>query len=452
MARNWRKLFMPILLLSLLLLTCCLPVPPQSVSISDTPKSGSDYQTEALKVTIRAESFLSACIQRDWIRAAAYLSSTSPIVLSDDQTAADDWLVQRHGTQEPAATGTAKAPRIPVERAPAPLYDDPIWHGATDPAVVWMPGKGTQGEYWMYYTQRRATLENANGVDWVHGSTIGIATSVNGINWSYKGTIQGSIPDGDTRKSLSDPVKDGITWWAPTVFWEGGNGIAGGGQPGDRLHMFVTYVHGIFTSWTGHRTIEHFTSTDGVNWTYVSSLHLASRRAIDPSVYKIDGTWYLWYKNEAAGSSTYWASSKDLTTWQDLGDSNCGRSHEATFVWHWQGAYWNLHDNHGRGLDAWRSETGLSDWTLNSVLLNGDITGQRRLDQGVGHHPWVLLQDPASGPAQQGQEQLVLFYFTHNGKKTVMQMAEVTLDADGKLRCDRNQYAAQRIGRISACF
>ena len=86
-----------------------------------------------------------------------------------------------------------------------------------------MPGKGTQGEYWMYYTQRRATLENANGVDWVHGSTIGIATSVNGINWSYKGTIQGSIPDGDTRKSLSDPVKDGITWWAPCFLYENKN-------------------------------------------------------------------------------------------------------------------------------------------------------------------------------------------------------------------------------------
>ena len=58
-------------------------------------------------------------------------------------------------------------------------------------------------------------------------------------------------------------------------------------------------------------------------------------------------------------------------------------------------------------------------------------------------HPWVLLQDPASGPAQPGQEQLVLFYFTHGGKKTYMQMAEMTLGPDGKLRCDRNQYAQQ---------
>ncbi len=348
--------------------------------------------------------------------------------------------LQNQWGPEPVATGTALAPRIPVEKAPAPLYDDPIWHGASDPVIVWMPGKGTAGEYWMYYTQRRAALENADGVDWVHGSAIAIATSTDGINWTYKGTIQGSLPEGDTQKSLSDPVKDNVTWWAPTVFWEGGNGIAGGGQPGDKLHMFVTYVHGIFTSWRGDRTIEHFTSTDGVNWTYVSSLPLASRRTIDPSVYHIDGTWYLWYKNEAAGSRTFWASSPDLTTWKDLGDSHCGSSHEATFVWHWQGKYWNLHDNHGRGLDAWESETGLSDWTLNTIILAGDVDGKRNLDRGVGHHPWVLKQDPATSPAEPGQEQLVLFYFTHQGRKTYMQMAEITMGEDGKLACDRNKY------------
>ena len=308
--------------------------------------------------------------------------------------------------------------------------------------MVWMPGKGENGEYWMYYTQRRATLKNANGVDWVHGSAIGIATSADGLHWSYAGTVQGNIKDGDAEKSLSDPVKDNITWWAPTVFWGGGNGIAGGGQPGDELHMFVTYVHGIFTSWTGDRTIEHFVSTDGTNWTYVSSLPLASRRAIDPTVYKIDGTWYLWYKNEAEGSRTYWASSEDLTTWRDKGDADIGRSHEAAFVWHWQGAFWDLQDN-GRGLDAWRSENGLSDWSANTVLLTRDDTGKRKLDQGAGHHPWIVLQYPASGPAQPGKEQLVLFYFTHDRKETYMQMAEITLGDDGKLVCDRNEYATK---------
>ena len=342
--------------------------------------------------------------------------------------------------QDKPATGTAEAPRIAVEKAPAPLYDDPVWHGASDPAVVWLPGKGDHGEYWMYYTQRRASLANPQGVDWVHGSAIGIAASPDGLNWTYVGVVRGSIQDGDARKSLSEPVKDNVTWWAPTVFWEKGNGISGGGRPGDKLHLFVTYVHGIFTTWTGDRTIEHFTSGDGLNWTYISSLPLASRRAIDPTVLKIGDTWYLWYKNEAAGSRTFRASSKDLVTWKDEGDAQIGRSHEAPFVWHWKGAFWDLQDN-GRALDAWRSETGLSDWVQNTLLLDQNSAGLRSLDRGTGHHPWIVLQDPASGRAAPDNEQLVLFYFTHDGNKTYMQMAEITLGDDGKLVCDRNRYA-----------
>ncbi len=343
--------------------------------------------------------------------------------------------------QDKPATGTAVAPRIAVEKAPAPLYDDPVWHGASDPAVVWLPGKGDQGEYWMYYTQRRATLANPQGVDWVHGSAIGIATSPDGLKWTYRGVVQGSIQDGNTPKSLGEPVKDNVTWWAPTVFWGQGTGITGSGRPGDKLHLFVTYVHGIFTRWTGDRTIEHFTSEDGVNWTHVSSLPLASRRAIDPTVLKIGDTWYLWYKNEAAGSRTFRASSPDLVTWKDDGDANIGRSHEAPFVWHWKGAYWDLQDN-GRALDAWRSETGLTDWVQNTLLLDQNSPGLRSLDRGTGNHPWIVLQDPASGKATPDNEQLVLFYFTHDGNKTYMQMAEITLGDDGKLVCDRNKYAA----------
>ncbi len=40
-----------------------------------------------------------------------------------------------------------------------------------------------------------------------------------------------------------------------------------------------------------------------------------------------------------------------------------------------------------------------------------------------------------------GNEQLLLFYFTHDGNRTVMQLAEITLGDDGKLVCDRNRYA-----------
>jgi hypothetical protein len=339
-------------------------------------------------------------------------------------------------------TGTAKPPRIAIENATAPLYDDPVWHGASDPAVVWLPGKGEAGEYWMYYTQRRATLPDPHGVDWVHGSAIGIARSADGLHWSYAGVCQGSITLDNTAKSLGDPVKDNITWWAPTVFWEGGNGIAGSGQRGDKLHMFVTFVHGIFTSWTGDRTIEHFTSDDGEHWTHVGTLPLASQRVIDPTVYKIGDTWCLWYKNEAAGSRTFMAQSKDLTNWQDKGVAIPDRNHEAPFVWNWKSAYWDLQDC-GKGLDAWRSDTGLSDWTFNAMLLDRSIDGHRTLDKGAGHHPWIILQSPAAGSADKDDQQLVLFYFTHDGNKTYIQLAEITLGADGKLVCDRDKYLAR---------
>src|SRR5439155_4772740 len=124
-------------------------------------------------------------------------------------------------------------------------------------------GKGAAGEYWMYYTQRRAALPNPHGVDWVYGSCIGIATSPDGLHWSYAGVVQGSAPVDSKTLSLADPVKSNLTLWAPTVFWEKGNGIAGGGKSGDRLHMFVTLVHGIFTRWAGDGTIEHFVSGAG---------------------------------------------------------------------------------------------------------------------------------------------------------------------------------------------
>ncbi|MFI2432846.1 hypothetical protein [Streptomyces sp. NPDC018693] len=48
-------------------------------------------------------------------------------------------------------------------------FRDPPHGGATDPTVI---RHRTTGEWWMYYTQRRAGLHRA-GVEWVHGTDIG---------------------------------------------------------------------------------------------------------------------------------------------------------------------------------------------------------------------------------------------------------------------------------------
>ncbi|HTQ38424.1 MAG TPA: hypothetical protein VMJ32_05325 [Pirellulales bacterium] len=303
---------------------------------------------------------------------------------------------------------------IDVAHAPAPLYDDPVWHGATDPYVIWMPGKGEnhQGQWWMYYTQRRSTLENPHGVDWVHGSAIGIATSADGLHWKYAGVCQGD-------HHLADPVAANISWWAPCLLWDGG-----------RLHMFVVLVHGIFTSWTGDRTIEHFTSNDGVNWQFVSTLKLSSMRCIDPMVLKIGDLWYIWYKDEAAGSHTWMAHSPDLNDWTVDKEVVGGHGHEAPFVWYWKGAYWLIVDA-GRSLPVYRSESGTDHWVLNNTLLSG-TEGKRPQDNRVGKHPAIVLQG----------DQCLIYYFTESNRRSVIQLAELTLDGDGKIQCDRNQYLA----------
>jgi hypothetical protein len=135
------------------------------------------------------------------------------------QTPAGPPQVSDASQQRPAA-GTAAPVRIDIGGAPAPLFDDPVWHGASDPVVVWMPGKGEdgKGEWWMYYTQRRATLPDPRGVDWVHGSAIALATSKDGLSWKYVGVVQGKRPvSADSlERSLGDPLASSSTWWAPT--------------------------------------------------------------------------------------------------------------------------------------------------------------------------------------------------------------------------------------------
>jgi len=312
------------------------------------------------------------------------------------------------------------APRIDIAKAPAPLFDDELFHGATDPFVLWNP---TNKTWYMYYTQRRATLSNPNGVDWVHGSAIGIATSKDGLKWSYAGTCRGD-------QYLSEPLKakglgptPGVTWWAPGFVLEG-----------KTLHMFVTQVDGVYSSWVGKRHIMHFTSEDWVNWKYLNTCQLNSERVIDATVYPINGKWYMVYKDEAAGSRTYRSESKDMVDWSNpvLTDKDGGQ--EAPFVFNWKGSYWLIVDARG-GLRVYKSPDGLDGWEYNNTVL-ADTTGIRPKDNIRGHHPGMVLQ---KGP--DGAEQCLMFYFTHQGLKTVIQLAELELGADGKVFCNRNKYA-----------
>lgn len=90
-----------------------------------------------------------------------------------------------------------------LAKAPTPLFRDPIWDGAADPAPVW---NDQAMEWWVYYTQRRATLQPNEGVQFCHGSAIGIAASKDGAEWRDPGTCEGD-------QGLSDPVANNCSWW-----------------------------------------------------------------------------------------------------------------------------------------------------------------------------------------------------------------------------------------------
>ena len=66
--------------------------------------------------------------------------------------------------------------------------------------------------------------------------------------------------------------------------------------------------------------------------------------------------------------------------------------------------------------------------------------GIRPSDNNVGHHPGIVVQS-----TRDGGEQCLLFYFTHQERRTVMQLAELELGADGKAFCNRNKYAGSKL-------
>ena len=183
---------------------------------------------------------------------------------------------------------------------PKPLFDDPVYHGAADPVIIY--NKQVK-KWWMLYTNRRASIQDST-VQWVHGTRIGIAESKDGINWKYVDTA-----------NINYRPDAGYTHWAPDVIEHKGT-----------YHMYLTYVPGTFKDWNHPRVIVHLTSKDLKNWNYHSTLKLSNEKVIDASVYKInDTTFRMWYNNEKDGKSIYYADSKDLYNWVDKGKAIAAR-------------------------------------------------------------------------------------------------------------------------------
>jgi len=306
--------------------------------------------------------------------------------------------------------GTANAQKGIVSK---PLYDDPVYHGAADPVIIYNKAKK---KWWMLYTNRRASIEDST-VQWVHGTRIGIAESNDGSNWKYIDTC-----------NINYGPDEGYTHWAPDVIEHKG-----------LYHMYLTYVPGTFKDWNHPRVIVHLTSSDLKNWKYESTLKLVNEKVIDASVYKINDTlWRMWYNNEKDGKSIYYADSKDLYNWVDKGKAIATRG-EGPKVFYWQQQYFMI-------VDAWKgmevfSSNDLLNWKkqTNRILEN---SGKGKDDQASGGHCDVVVND---GKAY-------VFYFTHPGrskanpaprgsfddKRSVIQLAELKY-LNGEIICDRDE-------------
>jgi beta-xylosidase len=297
--------------------------------------------------------------------------------------------------------------------APKPLYDDPVYHGAADPVIIY---NKKAKKWWMLYTNRRASIIDST-VQWVHGTRIGIAESKDGRIWKYVDTC-----------NINYHVDEGYTHWAPDVIEHNG-----------AYHMYLTYVPGTFKDWNHPRVIIHLTSKDLKNWNYQSTLKLVNEKVIDASVFKVNDTlWRMWYNNERDGKSIWYADSKDLYNWTDKGKAIAARG-EGPKAFYWQGKYFMI-------VDAWKgmeiySSNDLLNWKKQEsrILEN---SGKGKDDQAIGGHCDVLVNDGRA----------YVYYFTHPGrskanpaargsfddKRSVIQLAELKY-VNGEIVCDRDE-------------
>ncbi|OLS42234.1 glycosyl hydrolase [Bacillus sp. MRMR6] len=293
----------------------------------------------------------------------------------------------------------------------APLFRDPIFDGAADPAIIW---NLEEKEWWMIYTNRRANVECQKNA-WVHGTDIGVASSSDGgMNWKYRGVLKGL-----------DFERGRNTFWAPEILMYEG-----------LYHMYVSYIQGVPDDWPGHkRNILHYTSTNLWDWKLESKLNLSSEYVIDAAIHRLpNGIWRMWYKDEADHSHTHSAESKDLYHWEAVGPVITGFPHEGANVFYWKNSYWMIIDQWS-GLSVYRSGDGES-WTRNSKILNEP--GTREDDGTIGLHADVHVNG----------ENAYIFYFTHPDRKegersiyksrrSSIQVAKLELE-DEILTCDRN--------------
>ena len=311
---------------------------------------------------------------------------------------------------------------VNAKTADKPLFRDPVYDGAADPAIIW---NNNEKKWFMFYTNRRANVKGLDGVKWVHGTRIGIAESSDGgATWKYRDTC-------DIRYRLTD-----YTHWAPEIVENKG-----------LYHMFLSYVPGVFSNWEHPRWIIHLTSSNLLNWKFESNLKLSSDRCIDACVFRLpDNTWRMYYNNEVDGKSIYYADSPDLFNWTDSGKKVVGdRAGEGPNVFQWKGKIWMAVDN-WNGIGIYSSEDFINWKRQEKNILQEP--GKGLDDNVIGGHPDVVVNG----------ERAYIFYFTHPGRtvdnrgkddyqtrRSSIQVAELEY-ADGQIICDRDKPVYINLG------
>lgn len=342
-----------------------------------------------------------------------------PLKNADRHTRAQTINWRSDGTPDFGAPVADAAQPAAGNVANKPLFRDPGMDGAADPVLVW---NAQRGRWWMYYTNRRARLNDPAPIAWVHGTRIGIAESADGgASWSFVGEADIELPPSMGGKDA--------THWAPDIA-RGDDGV---------YHMYLTVVPGIYRDWRHPRHIVHLTSTDMRNWRKPEEIKLGSQNVIDASVVKLpSGSWRMWYNNEADKKAIWYADSPDLKTWTDRGRAVTDQAGEGPKIFQWKGSWWMLTDVWD-GLGVYRSDDLLSWKRQEGNLLQGGGSGMD--DRVKGGHPDVVV----SG------DRAYLFYFTHpdrrgadkekdgpEQRRSSIQVTEL-FEEGGKLKVERDR-------------
>jgi hypothetical protein len=322
-------------------------------------------------------------------------------------------------------SGLLPDPAAIAAAVPAPLYRDPVYDGAADPVVVW---NAPRRVWAMLYTQRRARL-NLPGVEWGHGTEVGVAESSDeGMTWVYKGT-----------RGLERPSPEG-SFWAPDCVRDDAG----------KYHLFVSFVPGAASThrdYGGQRHVLHYSSDDLSKWKLEQRVPTSSDYCIDPTLCRRpDGTWWMWYKDEGHESETHVVASRDLHVWKPVAAPGVSKLYgEGPKVFRFQGYFWMLKDPNN-GLDVYRSDD-LEKWTYQGKIL--DKPGWRNDDASVGKHADVVvcgdrayiiyLVEPGMMivPPKNGIQPLP-------GRRSAIQATQLELK-DGHLTCDRNRLFRIRL-------